>query len=126
MLLTQFDENRSAVINPEDFLPPVENFPETLISVFSHQLFSAVLNFLGGKVIAETHDVDGIWPVYEVNYAGKRFAFYKARLGAPACVGCFENLIPMGAKRIILLGNCGVLDKSIKDCGIIKIGRAHV
>ena len=25
----------------------------------------------------------------------------------------------MGAKRIILLGNCGVLDKQIEDCGII-------
>ena len=25
----------------------------------------------------------------------------------------------MGSKRIILLGNCGVLDKSIEDCGII-------
>ena len=24
-----------------------------------------------------------------------------------------------GGKRIILLGNCGVLDKNIKDCGII-------
>lgn len=40
-------------------------------------------------------------------------------MGAPACVGSFEDLIPMGAKRIILLGNCGVLDKSIEDCGII-------
>ena len=70
-------------------------------------------------MIAETHDVDGIWPVYEVSYRGKRFAFYKARLGAPACVGSFEDVIPMGAKRIILLGNCGVLDRSIKDCGII-------
>ena len=28
-------------------------------------------------------------------------------------------MIPMGAKRIIVLGNCGVLDKSIEDCGII-------
>lgn len=25
----------------------------------------------------------------------------------------------MGAKRIILLGNCGVLDRKIEDCGII-------
>ena len=49
---------------------------------------------------------------------------YKARLGAPACVGSFEDLIPMGAKRIILLGNCGVLDKSIEDCGIIIPTRA--
>ena len=119
MLLTEFDRSKQAVINPDMMFHKVPDFPETLVSVFSHELFKAVLNFLGGKVIAETADVDGIWPVYEVTYKGKRFAFYKARLGAPACVGCFEDVIPMGVKRIILLGNCGVLDSSIKDCGII-------
>ena len=119
MLLTEFDESKQAVINPDMMFHKVPDFPETLVSVFSHQLFKAVLDFLGGKVIAETADVDGIWPVYEVTYKGKRFAFYKARLGAPACVGCFEDVIPMGVKRIILLGNCGVLDSNIKDCGII-------
>jgi hypothetical protein len=55
-------------------------------------------------------------PVYEVEYNGHRFGMYKARLGAPACVGCFEDIIPMGVKRILLLGNCGVVDRSIKDC----------
>ena len=119
MLLTEFDPARDAVINPDMIHSKVPDFPETLVSVFSHQLFKAVLDFLGGKVIAETSDVDGIWPVYEVTYKDKRFAFYKARLGAPACVGCFEDVIPMGVKRIILLGNCGVLDSAIKDCGII-------
>ena len=119
MLLTEFDPAPSAVIDPDIAHHPVPGFPETVVSVFSHHLFQAILNFLGGTVIAETHDVDGIWPVYEVTYKGKHFAFYKARLGAPACVGCFEDIIPMGAKRIILLGNCGVLDKNIKDCGII-------
>ena len=119
MLLTEFDPSRDAVINPDMIHNRVPNFPETLVSVFSHQLFDAVLKFLGGKVIAETGDVDGNWPIYEVTYKGKRFAFYKARLGAPACVGCFEDVIPMGVKRIILLGNCGVLDSNIKDCSII-------
>ena len=119
MLLTEFDPARDAVINPDMIFHKVPDFPETLVSVFSHQLFDAVLKFLDGKVIAETRDVDGDWPIYEVTYKGKRFAFYKARLGAPACVGCFEDVIPMGVKRIILLGNCGVLDSNIKDCGII-------
>ena len=119
MLLKEFDPEKTAVINPDMMFHKVPDFPETLVSVFSHQLFNAVLDFLGGKVIAETADVDGIWPVFEVTYKGKRFAFYKARLGAPACVGCFEDVIPMGVKRIILLGNCGVLDSNIKDCGII-------
>ena len=119
MLLHEFDPAKRAVIDPDMIHESVPGFPETLVSVFSHHLFDKIRDFLGGKIIAETHDVDGIWPVYEVNYKGKRFAFYKARLGAPACVGCFEDVIPMGAKRIILLGNCGVLDKNIKDCGII-------
>jgi len=124
MLLTEYDETRDAVINPDIAHHIIPDFPETMVSVFSLHLFSALLEFLGGRKIAETHDVDGIWPVYEVTYRGKRFAFYKARLGAPACVGCFEDVIAYGTKRIILLGNCGVLDASIRDCGIIIPTRA--
>ena len=124
MLLEEFDFDKSAVIEPWFVHQPVENFPETVVSIFSHTLFQKIVVFLGGRIITETKDVDGHWPVYEVNYKGKRFALYKARLGAPACVGSFEDIIPMGAKRIILLGNCGVLDKAIEDCGIIIPTRA--
>lgn len=119
MLLTEFDYNKNAVINPDMVHTAIENFPETVISIFSHHLFNKIVTLLDGIQIAQTKDVDGIWPVYEVNYKGKHFAMYKARLGAPACVGSFEDIIPMGAKRLILLGNCGVLDKAIGDCGII-------
>ena len=119
MLLEEFDENKKAVINPDMIFQKIPDFPETVVSVFSHQLFDALVRFLGGTVIAESHDVDGVWPVYEVNYKGKRFAFFKGRLGGPACVGAFEDVMAFGGKRIILLGNCGVLDKNIKDCGII-------
>lgn len=44
---------------------------------FSHQLFDAIVDLLGGVQIAQTRDVDGDWPVYEVKYKGKRFAFYR-------------------------------------------------
>lgn len=124
MLLTEFDPTRDAVINPDILHKPVENFPETVVSIFSHHLFQRIVTLLNGRIIAETHDVDGVWPVYEVAYKGKRLAMYKARLGAPACVGCFEDIIPMGARRIILMGNCGVLDHTIPDCGIIIPNRA--
>lgn len=124
MLLSEFDDDRDAVINPWIVHKPVEGFPETVISIFSHRLFDRVVEAFDGRIIAETKDVDGVWPVYEVAYKEHRFAMYKARLGAPACVGCFEDIIPMGAKRIILLGNCGVLDRTIEDCGIIIPTRA--
>lgn len=119
LILSEYDSTKNAVIDPGMLFQPIPDFPETLVSIFSHQLFQTIGSFLGTKVIAETQDVDGSWPVYEVTYKGKRFAFFKARLGAPACVGCFEDVISMGVKRIILLGNCGVLDKDIRDCGII-------
>lgn len=119
MLLSQFDPAPQAVINPDFIHKPVENFPDTVVSVFSHTLFASLVEALDGKQIAETHDVDGVWPVYEVTYREKRLAMYKARLGAPACVGDFEDVIAMGARRIILLGNCGVLDRKVQDCGII-------
>ena len=118
MLLAEFDPTPRAVINP-DYIKPVENFPETVVAVFSHQLFASVTAFLEGKRIAHTRDADGDWPIYEVTYRGSRLGFCKARVGAPACVGQFEEIIAMGARRFILLGNCGVLDKRIEDCGII-------
>lgn len=124
MLLEEFDYDRSAIIEPWFVHQPVEDFPETVVSIFHHTLFYRIVEFLGGVKIAETKDVDGHWPIYAVQYKGYRFALYKARLGAPACVGSFEDIIPMGAKRIILLGNCGVLDKAIEDCGIIIPTRA--
>ena len=35
MLLTQFDENKSAIINPGAGMDMVDNFPETVVSIFS-------------------------------------------------------------------------------------------
>ena len=119
MLLTQFDPTKRAVINPDNIHQPIEGFPDTIVSIFSHHLFDQMLQVLGGTVIGTYHDVDGIFPVYRVEYNGQPFAFVKARLGASACVGSFEDVLAMGGKRIILLGNCGVLDKNIGDMGII-------
>ena len=119
MLLTEFDEARTAVINPSDVHSPMEGFPATVLSIFSHVLFDRLVCLLEGKEIAQYHDVDGVSPIYGATYRGRSFALVKGRLGAPACVGSFEDVIALGAKRILLMGNCGVLDKRIADCGII-------
>ena len=124
MLLTEFDPNPDAVINPADIRSRIADFPKTVISIFNHTLFDRTVSILEGKQIAYYHDVDGVWPVYEASCRGRRFALVKARIGAASCVGSFEDVIEMGAERIILLGNCGVLDRKIEDCGIILPTRA--
>ena len=119
MLLEEFDANKTAIINPDMCVEKIENFPEVTISCFSEELFNEVLEFFRAKEIASVHSASGLNPIYEVTYKGKRFAMFKSMVGESLCVGQYEEIIAMGSKRLILLGNCGVLDKRIEDCGII-------
>lgn len=120
MLLTEFDPARSAVIDPTAIHTPVEDFPGVSVSCFSRQLFAALLELFEEKrIIGEVHMATALHPVYEVVYRGRRFAFFLSYVGEPGCVGVYEDVMAMGSKRLILFGNCGVLDGSIQDCGII-------
>ena len=119
MLLEEYDPERDAVINPEMAVKKLEDFPEVTVSCFSYQLFQSVLSLFDARLIAELSSAVGKNPVYEVEYKGKKFALYQSLVGEPLCVAEYEDLMAIGSKRLILLGNCGVLDKSIEDCGII-------
>lgn len=119
MLLEEFDTERKAVINPEMVAKVVDDFPKITISCFSKKLFDSALSHFEPKLLAEIHSAVGLNPVYEVEYQGQRFALFQSRVGEPSCVAEYEDLMAMGSKQLILLGNCGVLDRSIEDCGII-------
>lgn len=119
MILEEFDFCKEAIINPDVVVSKVEDFPEVTVSCFSRYLFDKIFTYFEPKLIAELHISTGISPVYEVEYKGKRFALFQSYVGEPACVSMYEDLIAIGSKRLILLGSCGVLDKSIKNCGIV-------
>lgn len=119
MILEEFDPVKSAVIDPDMIVPKIENFPDITVSCFSHHLFANLLPFFEPEQIAESHSATGIVPIYKVQYKGETFALYQSYVGEPACAGLYEDIIAMGSKCLILLGNCGVLDKNIEDCGII-------
>ncbi len=124
MLLEEFDNERISVINPDMTMQKLENFPEVTISCFSKKLFDSALSCFEAKKIAEIHSAVGLNPIYEVEYKGKRFALFQSLVGEPLCVAQYEEIMALGSKRLILLGNCGVLDKNIEDCGIIIPTRA--
>lgn len=119
MLLQEFDSCKKAVIDPDMLVERIDDFPEVTVSCFSKHLFDETLKLFRAVKIAEIHSAVGLNPVYAVEYKGLRFAFYQSMVGEPLCVAQYEDVIAMGSKRLILLGNCGVLDKSIEDCGII-------
>lgn len=124
MLLNEFDPNPNAIINPEMTVEPIEDFPDVTVSCFSGKLFHKLLEFFEPKKIAQVKSAVGPNPIYEVIYKGERFALYQSYVGEPKCIVDYEDIMAMGSKRFILLGNCGVLDRNIEDCGIIIPTRA--
>lgn len=124
MILEEFDPSKSAVINPEQVVQKIDDFPDVTVSCFSWRLFEKVLQLFEPEKIAEVHSATGLNPVYEVRYKGERFAFFHSCVGEPKCVQDYEEILAMGSRCLVLFGNCGVLDKNIEDCGIIIPTRA--
>lgn len=119
MILEEFDENKRAVINPDDLISPVEGMPKIAVTCFSAETFQRMLESFGGKKIAKTVVANMEIPVYKTSYKGMDLALFMSDVGAPACVAALEDIFAMGAEKIVMFGTCGVLDAAIEDCSII-------
>ena len=53
------------------------------------------------KIIANLYSANGTIPVYEIKYADKKMGLFLSRVGAPACAAGLEEIIALGAKRVI-------------------------
>lgn len=112
MITESFDGKSEAIINPRR----KENAPtaDACIVTFSHLIEKFVLENYDCERIGKLECVTGAAPVYRFEYNGKKFAFYKTYVGAPACVGSVEDtLSEIKTDRYIVFGGCGCLDKEI-------------
>ena len=119
MLLTEFDPNPTAVINPSMAHQPLPGMPETMVSCFSRVTFQRMAESLNAEPIAQIKSANMVFPVYRAEYGGTPIALMMAGVGAPLCVGNLEEAFALGVRRVILFGNCGVLDRAIGDCSVI-------
>ncbi len=124
MLLEEFDPERRAVINPDQVIKPVENMPEVAVTCFSRKTFERMLEDLDTEIIAWNGTANGEEPVYRAVYKGMPIALFILDVGAPVSVGMLEEVFQMGVQKVVVFGNCGVLDSRIEDCSIIIPDRA--
>ena len=110
MLLTEFDDNRQAIINPQDLHEPIEGFPKVVISCFSRVTFARFLENYDHEVIARTSMANFEVVVYGITIGDQQIAVFNAPVGAASCVGIIEDLIQFGMEKLVLFGTCGVLD----------------
>ncbi|MFS9142941.1 nucleoside phosphorylase [Streptococcus infantis] len=119
MLLEEF-ENVPAVIEPTD---------RSLLS--GGEVCDTIILSFNGEILGRVKQIDGVyeggyltnlngklpWYIYEKD--GSKVAVAMATIGAPMVVGLLEELKARGFKNFIVLGSCGVLDRSIQADKII-------
>lgn len=112
-IIESFDKVGKEIINPYSAISPVEDFPETVIAVFSAKFLDLVITKMKSREISSLTAGGRKIPIYVINYKGIEFGFYHALLGGPAAAGLLEEVFAKGAKRVLFFGSCGSLDKEI-------------
>lgn len=118
-MLFEFDEERDAIINPNNLIDKIDNIPEVAIACFSKTLFDKIVEGTKCTVIGEISSTNGKRKIYEIEYKDKKLTLFLIGVGAPVAAADLEDLHEMGCNKFIVFGNCGVLDKDIEDCSVI-------
>lgn len=119
MILCEFDKCKTATFDPDVVTNVIPDFPKVAVACFAKKLFNELLNSFEHEEIARIENENEDTIVYKIDYKGTKFAFFMARVGAPALIADMESIIVMGAEKFVIFGCCGVLDSRINDLGII-------
>ena len=119
-----FDKYGEEIIKASNVKKKIEGFPEIVINVFSRKILNTWIAKDNTKIVGFHSSANGKEAVYSTIYKNQEIGFTIAPIGAPLCVGVGEDLLAMGAKKLIYFGSCGVLDSTIKENEIIIPNRA--
>lgn len=119
ILTREFDNERSAIIEPSYCASKNDEMPQIAVATFSYKLIEKFSKLENVKAIGKIKSANGENIIYKINYKDTDIAFFLARVGAPACTVDFEEIIAMGVKKFVLFGSCGVLSKDIPNGHII-------
>ena len=103
----------------------ISTFPSVAVGVFSRLLFEDIVSKYQCSKVGYMKNANFTKDVYIIKYKEVELTFFMASVGAPHIAADIEELSFNGVKKFIIFGNCGVLDKTIPDCGIIIPTRAY-
>ena len=93
--------------------------PSVAIGVFSRYLYQDIIEKFPSEEVGYISCANYRSSVYIVKYKEIEVTFFMAHVSATRVSDDIEQLRVNGVKTFIIFGNCGVLDKNIKDCSII-------
>lgn len=99
-------------VNHQKSFQEIEDFPEVVIGAFKEETFQLLEEVVHADQICVLRAGRAI-PVYRVHWQGRTIGLFHSLLGGAGTVCLMEQILARGAKRILLYGNCGVLNKEI-------------
>lgn len=111
--LTEFDETKTAIIEPAKVIEPINSMPDYCVICFYKEIIERLADEGKAELLAKDRTEMGFHYIYEMEYKGKRIALLHPGIGAPLASYLFEVVIAMGAKKFIACGGAGVLNKEI-------------
>ncbi|HPL82385.1 MAG TPA: nucleoside phosphorylase [Anaerolineaceae bacterium] len=110
--ILHFDPNAGALLNPADVCPEI-NLPKHVVMCFFREVIEKIVKENDAKLLFTSKSECSDHPFYEIDYHGKRVAFFTPGVGAPLAAGLMDEAIQMGGEHFIAVGGCGVLEKEI-------------
>ena len=115
--LFEFEKSQTAVINPP-MRRKVDNFPELAVACWFGDVQRK--RFAGQEPIYRIPFEHGDHEVHVVEHLGKRIAVFNPGVGAPAAATSLEDIIGLGASKIIGCGGAGIVKNGF-DVGHIIV-----
>ena len=117
--LLEFDASRVAIIEPSRVIEPIDIAEHCVLCFFQEVIAELVHEGARARHLHSGQSEVGDYPVYELDYGGRRLAVVHPGVGAPAAVARFERVIALGCRKFIVCGGAGVLDGTINVGDIV-------
>ena len=114
-IIDTFDCNGEEIIRAKNNVRMIENFPATMLVVFSAKVCKLFLSKYDATKIGALFAGEHEFPIYQFEYRGIKMGFFNTVLGGAGSAGLLEELIALGAEKLLYFGSCGALHKEIAE-----------
>lgn len=130
--LLEYDGRRIAIIEPARVIAPIDVAEHCVFCFFQEVIRELVSEGARARIIHTGRSEAGDYPVYEMDYGGRRLAVVSPGVGGPAAAARMELMIALGCRKFIACGGAGTLDGAIAaghivvpDCAVRDEGVSY-
>ncbi len=110
-----FDCLGKEIISAKDIVKKIDDFPKTMIVVFSYRFFNFFLEKYKTENIGYLSAGGQHYPILKFEHKGSSIGFFHTIQGGASAAAFLEELIALGAEKLLYFGSCGALDKKIAE-----------